>query len=603
MRATINRKLPYWKKHICWGLGLTAVFAMLIPYLILGLDSIVVYLDQLDGEMISYILHSRHLFQGNSFPEFMGGTDKSALVMPAPMCVLFFLSGHYFGAYVTMQLLGSLTGFCGMYLLGRDLTGKQWIGMIVGVLYAYLPFLPVYGLSQYGIPLLIWCFWQMQKGEKTVRCVIYSILYAFNSSLVLVGFAVMGLLLLEMICQRKKKIRYPLIAWGAMLVVYVLENLGLLLQILSGHGVVSHKSEYVLTPQPFLDLLWQGFTASGQHTQDFHSYILFLAVGILISATVLCVKNHFTPMETRPSTKKYLWVMCVLLGINFALSCAAAFWGSSAGIAFRSQMQAMKGFQLGRVLWVTSALWYMILACILGMGAELAESIRSTCEKGRKNIFRLFNLIRAAAISVIGIVSCLTAARILLASNLKPNLQKVMDPGYSMLSYKDYYALDGVMDQVKEYLDQVSGQDVSRYRVVSLGIDPAAAYYHGFYCLDGYSNNYSLDYKETFRKIIQPELDKSAYLTDYYDDWGNRCYLFSAEIPGYYTVEKNGFYFQNYELNTQALRDLGGRYLLSAAYIMNAEEQGLYLMREDPFEVTDSYYRIFVYEVRGQDIE
>ena len=106
------------------------------------------------------------------------------------------------------------------------------------------------------------------------------------------------------------------------------------------------------------------------------------------------------------------------------------------------------------------------------------------------------------------------------------------------------------MDQAKEYLDEVSWLDVSQYRVVSLGIDPAAAYYQGFYCLDGYLNNYSLDYKDKFRKIIQPELDKSEYLADYYDDRGNRCYLYSAEIPGYYTIEKNGFYFQNYELNT-----------------------------------------------------
>lgn len=45
------------------------------------------------------------------------------------------------------------------------------------------------------------------------------------------------------------------------------------------------------------------------------------------------------------------------------------------------------------------------------------------------------------------------------------------------------------------------------------------------------------------------------------------------------------------------MRGLGGEYLLSAAYIVNAQEQGLKLLREEPFETEDSYYRIFVYEV------
>lgn len=133
--------------------------------------------------------------------------------------------------------------------------------------------------------------------------------------------------------------------------------------------------------------------------------------------------------------------------------------------------------------------------------------------------------------------------------------------------------------------------------MVSLGIDPAAALYHGFYCLDGYSNNYSLDYKEQFRKLIAPELDKSAYLTQLYDDWGNRCYLFSSECPGYYTIKKHGFFFQDYQVNTGALYEMGGRYLLSAAWIQNAEEQGLSLLNETPFETNDSYYCIYIYEL------
>ena len=127
------------------------------------------------------------------------------------------------------------------------------------------------------------------------------------------------------------------------------------------------------------------------------------------------------------------------------------------------------------------------------------------------------------------------------------------------------------------------------------------ALYHGFYCLDGYSNHYSLDYKHKFRRIISPELERSEYLKNYFDQWGNRCYLFSSECPGYYTIEKNGFSFQDYRLDGAAVREMGGRYLLSAAYIQNATSQGLKLLNETPFETQDSYYRIFVYEILDQE--
>lgn len=194
------------------------------------------------------------------------------------------------------------------------------------------------------------------------------------------------------------------------------------------------------------------------------------------------------------------------------------------------------------------------------------------------------------------VLAALTAVWALYSGDFKTNLQKLRNPDYRMLSYRDYYAI-GVMEQAREFLDVHSQKNVEEYRVVSLGIDPAAALYHGFYCLDGYSNNYSLEYKKKFREIIAPELDRNDYLKQYFDNWGNRCYLFSSECPGYYTIEKNGFHFQDYRVDAKTLYDLGGRYLLSAAYIQNAEDQGLFLLNETPFETPDSYYRIFIYEV------
>ena len=146
-------------------------------------------------------------------------------------------------------------------------------------------------------------------------------------------------------------------------------------------------------------------------------------------------------------------------------------------------------------------------------------------------------------------------------------------------------------------IDDAIGRDKSTYRVAHLGISPAPALMHGFYTVDGYSNNYPLEYKHRFREVIAPEIEKNEEVRVYFDTWGNRCYLFSAECPGYYTIQKGGFYFQNYEIDTERLRELGGTYLLSAAYIDHSENTGLEPVREEAFETEDSYYRIYLYRI------
>ena len=81
------------KKRYDWiwfWMGVMAVTCSIIPNFILGEDSIFTAHDQLDGEMIAYVLQARNLFGGEWLPEFMGGMWKTALTLPEPACVLLF---------------------------------------------------------------------------------------------------------------------------------------------------------------------------------------------------------------------------------------------------------------------------------------------------------------------------------------------------------------------------------------------------------------------------------------------------------------------------------------------------------------------------------
>ena len=132
--------------------------------------------------------------------------------------------------------------------------------------------------------------------------------------------------------------------------------------------------------------------------------------------------------------------------------------------------------------------------------------------------------------------------------------------------------------------------------MVSLGMHPAASQYNGFYTLDAYITNYPVSYKESFRKVIANELDKDEQLKDYFDNWGNRCYIFSSELGKHYLFNKNSdVEIVNLDINVQHLKNMGCEYLISAVPINNYQSIGLNYER--PFESSDSFYKIFLYSI------
>ncbi len=558
-------------------LGFVVLFFSYIPIFILGRDSFVYYHDQLDGEIIAYIYRAKYLFSGsNIIPEFMNGSDKTALMAAAPFAVLLFRLFSPFTAYMLLLILGQACAYGGMFGLINKLVKNPCIAFITAILYAFLPFLPVYGLAQYGVPLLLYCFWLLYEKKHLLPAYAFIAFYAMMSSPVLIGFVWIlfgiGLLLYFAFTKRVSEQKWLLRSFVMMAVLYITVNLRLVLQMLGvGNKVVSHKTEYVLEARSFFRQVISFLTSNTSHSTDYHIYILVFMIILLLPALSFYKKWS---SETRKCIKQIVFVFAVICLLCFM----AALWETAPVIQIRTLFGAIKSFQFTRVLWITPALWYIILALCLNMFLQ------------EKRFVRLLQYSVSFVFLILLAFSCLKG------SFVKPNAQKLINQDYKFISWSDYYAL-GVMEQVEEYLYTQEGLQKSDYTVVSLGIDPSAAYYHGFYGIDGYSNNYDLDHKHAFRKIIAPELAKNEYLKSSFDGWGNRCYLFSSEIPGYYNIEKNSFWYNQLEIDTLALKNLGCDYILSAAYIVNAEELDLTLLREQPFTTDTSYYQIYLYQI------
>jgi hypothetical protein len=143
-----------------------------------------------------------------------------------------------------------------------------------------------------------------------------------------------------------------------------------------------------------------------------------------------------------------------------------------------------------------------------------------------------------------------------------------------------------------EKINKYIGKQQSDYRIVSVGLDPSVATYNGFYCLDSYLSLYLLSYKHQFRKLIAGELEKNPRIKAYYDDWGNRCYVFSSELENVTCSKYANAKIYNLAFNTAEFRDMGGEYVFSAAEIVNCEMINLKLL--DIFE--GRYWKIYLYQ-------
>ena len=649
-----------YKKNCYLAAGLLLSCLFMVPFLLLGTGSIVTYHDQLDGELFSYLLTAKYLFTDiRIYPEIMNGLPAAGAVPPAPLLVLLYVFFEPFTAFMLSQWIIYIVGFCGMYLLLLKLTKQEFISFSIAVIFMLLPFYPVYGLCIPGQPMLLFAVLSLLEEERlSVYTVLHSMLilfYGAASSPVLVGFACLLFLgnfaLYETVTALRKKNRIPLSPWyslGLLLLTYIVTNLGLIRQVLFPETTyISHKTEMVLSAQNFTDYFKEAFTTGISYAQSYHNVLFLLILLCIVLYSLQFIKNRISrvhpsssadsisadglPRNTVRSGKNYPFSpehydlpakSLGILAFIFVICLFYAFYHGSFITGIRNASTGiLKTFNLDRVCWLLPTTWCILagyLLCFiadswkqpdnsvsaessslppennsLSSGSDsLPQNVQRDAEHSSPGSLRTWSI--CLKYGIICIFLGIWGVTALLHSSLRPNLSK-------LLKGNNYYALDWnnfFAEDIFSQIDAAIGKPQDSYHVVSVGIYPAAAAYNGFYCLDGYSNNYPLEYKHTFRRIMEGELDKSDYVRDFFDNWGNRCYITTAEQTNYYTFEKKwNSVIYDLDLNIDQLKEMDCKYIFSAAYLMNAEEKGLSLLQEAPFETENSWYHIYVYVV------
>ena len=546
---------------ILFGLGLIIVCAEIVPYILLGKGSIITIPDQLDGEIVAYFLAAKHFgeFGTKFYPEFMGGVASTSVMPPSPGSVLFYVIFDLLTAFIANLSFVIITAYIGMFLLCRKLTGNAFYAMCSGVLFAYLPFQTVYGLSVAGVPLVCIVFLNLKEfGFKKWQNYLIIALYAAFSSPVLCGYAVVSVYFIALIAlwignrRREHPIKIMPIATALLILVtvYGLLNYQLISEIVFGTGEPSHKAEYVYSGLKVTDSFRNMLSSGNIGAPSLHTWVFYIAIITIFYFSLL--KNKSPKLSRMHKQLTCFFTSAVLIALFYS------FIQSGFVAALRtSSASALASFQIDRFYWLYPCIWYVSLSVICSMWTERYKMLGT----------------------VVSLTALMLSAFVILQNcPFKTNLRELMPQASNSLSYEKYMAEDQYK-LIANTIYEKYGLKQDQYRIASLGLEPAVSVVNGFWTIDGYSNNYPLSYKHTFREIMAKELAENEYNRVYFDEWGNRCYIFASDYYGNAFLSKSEHaYYQDLNLNTEALKEMGCDFLFAAGMIENAEDLGLDLV-------------------------
>lgn len=484
-----------------------------------------------------------------------------------------------YAAYIAGYFLSIAISMGSIVLLAREFvpdyrTYKPFIWLF-GLIYGILPVFPVYGIAFASIPLVIFLVHRIYSG-KGLRYYVFLFLYPVVSYFSYFGFFILGYLVLYTVIDwiRCKKLSLRLLASIPVLFAgYALLEYRLFYSMLFSDTVTIRSTMAMgdLSLAEVVHTAFDGFVNSIFHAGDAHRVVVLpVALVFLVIQNMIYLRKDRSRIVSDPANLVFLFILfnCCIYGIYY--------FKPMRDIIFRL-IPPLQGFQYHRTIFFNPFLWYLLLFII----------VKRLYDSGVRILRGASYAVPLAALSAV----------VLTPANYNDFYNTCYYNAYAlvrhqpvdMLNYEEFYSKD-LFSAIKEDLNY-NGEYSAAY-----GFHPAVLTYNGISTLDGYLGMYAQEYKEAFREIIAPALEKSSYYKNYYDTWGARAYIFpgfdsSSYLPSRsLTLPDDRLY-----IDTEAFKGLNGVYLFSRFEISNADELSLELMGGSPYVQEDSPYHIYVY--------
>ena len=589
------------------GFCLVGIFllAVLVFYTLIGENSYIAVQDNLDLFMAQFAMLKNDgiFFSHGVVAPFLGGVSRDVLPSELSLYTVLFMIFPPFVAYVAGYILKVIIAVVSCRLLFLDMVEHdndnahvQNLATLVGLLYGILNLFPAFGIPFASIPLIVYLLRKVYRnglGGRGIWFIFLIFCYPFISYFSYLGFFILGYLFIAIIWLwiRDKKLSWSLVASlvalgvGNVVFEYRLFNMMLF------SDAETIRETMVQTYLPFNEIVGESFDifVNGMmHVEDLHQFFVMpICLAYLIFLNVRYVaKKNVKGIFTDYYNLCFLIIVfnCVVYGL---------YYSQSVEHLIETLVPPLTGFQYNRTIFFNPFLWCAMLF-ILVYRLYLWISGKVNSEQGEKSLI-------SKALVCIPYVIVLVAALIVLVSPTKYNdlyhtakltaRREIFDHENDALNFKEFYSTK-LFNEIKEDLDYKTGE-----YSVAYGMHPAILEYNGIYTLDGYLGFYPQSYKEAFREVIAPALERVEPSRIYFDEWGARCYLYSGTDLSIVMATKSmtGVTDNDIYIDASALKNLGCKYIFSRIDISNADEVGIKLLKT--YTDVSSHYTIYVYTI------
>lgn len=578
MKRVIDFLCEKWFLLIVGGL----LFLQAAVFLIFRENSYIQVHDNLDlfAAQLQIMKNTDTFFAKDAILPMLGGISRDTFGSEFSLYnILFFLLPNFW-AYLTGYALKIAIGIWGFCLLAKDVYGEDYVTyrpliLVLAATFGMIPVFPAYGIAFTSVPIIVFLLRRVYY-EPNKWWYLGVFLYPLLSYFSYFGFFILAYMVCTILILWVKDKRFPkgmTVSLFVLAVGYILFEHRLFKQMLFSDEVTI-RSSMVNAELAFgenVKAVWDVFVNTEFHAQDSHKY---LVLPICLIGLIVINLGYIR----RKEWKKVLTDSCNLTFGFIVFNCVV--YGLYNWKGFREFVEMLvpqlTGFQFNRTTFFNPFLWYALLFLI---GKRMYDS-------RKKWLVYAANVIVVVAVIIVMFKpqmyndfynTCYYNAYSIIKRTTVNNL-----------NYREFYSAD-LLEQIKEEMNYNGEWSVA------YGMNPAVLQYNGIATLDGYLGFYSQEYKERFREVIAPALEKAEGSRAYYDNWGARVYLFSGSDESTYAPMRDlGLQDTSLCINVDAFRKLGGKYIFSTIEISNQDELGLQL--KGTYSNDSSPYIIRVYE-------
>ena len=541
---------------------------------------------------------------------FLGGVSRDNLPSEFSLYSLLFMIFPTYTAYV-LGLIGKvLIGMFSFCLLAKELLLEKYmtyrpIVCMTGFAYGIIWFFPAFGFAFASIPLCVWLLLKICKGQGNRWYGWYGALFVYPlvsyfsyHGIFILGYLVLAVLWLAcrtaLVRRRGRRsdpagtkpegaaVRTDAFAqWGsvwrlcgAVFVLafgYVVFEYRLFGQMLFSDEVTIRASivNASLSFTEILKEIGQVFREGIFHADGVHAKVALpvCAVFFIVNNGYYIWNKQWRRLWRDPFNQVLALILfnCVVYGL-YDFEPLRSF--------VEMLIPPLQGWQFNRTIFFNPFLWYVALFLVL---MRLYDA----------GVWQMWLANGIVCLAVLAVILTPTRYNDLYNTCYNRAYEHYHGREVDELTYEQFYA-EALLGEIKEDIGY-QGEWAAAY-----GFHPAVLEYNGIATLDGYLGFYPQQYKEDFRKIIAPALNRVEATRIYYDDWGARAYLYSGTDLSIVSATKTVYATDdNIYIDPEAFRALGGKYIFSRIRLANADEVGLELIGE--YEAADASVTLWVY--------